>query len=123
MKKYLFLAVISLFLVTGCGEKKEEKKPCEPITGGSYTLNFVITNADLQVESKSVCIACPPDSYEELPVIDGIDGWYYDEALTEKVSGSSTLDVAPLVITPKDQPSCITGYQNITLYAKINENA
>lgn len=122
MKKslVLFLTVISFFLVAGCGDKEEKKeKECESITGGSYTLNFVVTNADLQIESMHVCIACPPDAYEDLPVIDGIDAWYYDKKLTKKVEVTNSKDITPV---PND-PECVTDYNDITLYAKWTENA
>ena len=121
MKKILFV-LLAVFLVSGCSEKKKAEEPtCNPIVGGSYTLNFTLVNADLHVESKSVCIACSPDSYEELPVIDDIDGWYYDEELTKKVEGTSTLDIKPVPIYDTNDKECITGYRNITLYAKLEE--
>lgn len=118
MKKILFVLLTAL-LFTGCGEKKAVEEPtCNSITGGSYTLNFV-TNTDQQIESKSVCIACPPDSYEALPTFDGLEGWYYDAEFTKKVEASSTIDINPVPIYDAKDKKCVVGYKNITLYAKI----
>ncbi len=122
MKKVLFLAVL-LFIITGCGEKKEEQEPCYPITGGSFNIIFETNSDTSSIPSISVCIACSPDSYEDLPIIDdyykessgwGFVGWYYDSELTKKVEGTSTLDIKPV---PND-PKCVTDYNDITLYAK-----
>ncbi len=70
-----------------------------------------------------VCIACPPDSYEKLPIPekDGYEfiGWYYDSKLTKKVEGESTLDVTPNSI--KTKTGCAKGYKTRTLYAKWNK--
>lgn len=119
MKKIAYL-LVALFLVTGCGksEKAIEQPKCESMTGGSYTLSFV-TNTDAQVENKAVCIACAPDSYEELPVVEGSEGWYYDAEFTKKVEGTSTSNVTPAPIYDANDKTCIVGYRNITLYAKI----
>ena len=119
----LFLAVISFFLVAGCGKKQEKaEKECESITGGSFDLIFV-TNNDETVPSMSVCIACPPDTYEDLPVLESEDkefeGWYYDADFTKKVEVTNSKDITPV---PND-PKCVTDYNDITLYAKWTENA
>ena len=117
----LLLAVVSFLLVTGCNEKKEEKKTCDPITGGSYNLIFE-TNDDNPIQNMSVCIACAPDSYEDLPVLESdekyFEGWYYDEDFTKKVEVTNTKDINAIPITSKDDPDCITGYKNIKLYAR-----
>ena len=92
---------------------------CEGISGGSFGLIYE-TNGGESLELSSVCIACPPDTYADLPVPvkEGytFDGWYYDKKLTKKVDGTSTLDVEPNPVLVKD--ACITGYKDVTLYAK-----
>ena len=123
MKKgmYTLLTLIALVVVTGCGksEKAIEQPKCESITGGSYTLSFV-TNSDATFEDKAICIACAPDSYEELPTFDGLEGWYYDSDFTKKVEATSTKDVTPNPIYDAKDATCVVGYRNITLYAKLN---
>ena len=120
MRKVAYL-LIALLLVTGCGEKAKkpiEQPKCNSITGGAYTLNFV-TNTETTLDSKAVCIACAPDSYDELPVVEGSEGWYYDAEFTQKVEGTKTSDVKPVAIYDAKDKNCIVGYKNITLYAKI----
>ena len=119
MKKVAYL-LVALLLVTGCGksEKAIEQPKCESITGGSYTISFV-TNNETTIEDKAVCIACAPDSYEELPVVEGSEGWYYDAEFTKKVEGTLTSDVKPEPIYNATDKNCIVGYRNIKLYAKI----
>lgn len=126
MKKLfgLLLCCALAVTLTACGEKKKEAKKktsngeCDAIVGGSYTLNFITNNEEVTFESKNVCIACAPDSYEDLPTAEGLEGWYYDAELTAKVEGTSTKDVNP---SPKyNGKDCITGYSDMALFAKWN---
>ena len=126
MKKLFGLLLCFLFLVTltACGEKKEEKKEnkkggCDAIVGGSYTLSFVTNDEEITFDPMTVCIACAPDSYEDLPTFDNLEGWYYDSEFTEKVEGTSSKDVTAAPLYGKET-DCITGYRNLTLYAKIS---
>jgi len=100
--------------------QKEEKKECVPFTGGSFHLNLY--KEETNPEAMSICIACPPDSYLDLPVPtkDGydFDGWYYDKELTRKVEVTNTKDIPPV---PEKEGNCIIGYQDISLYAKWNK--
>ena len=68
-----------------------------------------------------ICIACSPDSYEDLPIPirDGykFDGWYYDKEFKNPVEGTSSLDIKPIIITSKKE-WCIIGYKDMTIYAK-----
>lgn len=128
-KKILLVLVLSLAL-TGCGEKKETKKkevePCVSITGGAYVIIFE-TNDENPIENMSVCIACAPDTYQDLPVLESegkeFDGWYYDKALTKKVEVTSSGEIEPSPKYDDKDNTCIVGYNNMTLYAKWNENA
>ena len=68
----------------------------------------------------SVCIACSPDSYSDLPTPNrngyNFEGWYYDKELTKKVDEVNTLDINPI---PKlDKNKCVIGYEDIELFAK-----
>lgn len=115
-----------IFLLTNKDDepKKSDKVKCENITGGSYNLVFN-TNGGEKIENMSVCIACPPNSYEELPVAkkDGsvFGGWYYDEKLTDAVTSNSSMDINP--VGKKDKNDCVVGYEDITLYAKWDKEA
>lgn len=95
--------------------QKQNDKNC--INGGNFGLVFE-TNGGEAIEMMSVCIACGPDSYNELPTPtqEGkkFIGWYYNKDLTKKVEGTSTLDVNPNPIKDGD---CITGYNEVKLYA------
>lgn len=116
MKKIL-LVLLCAFLLTGCNEKEE----CVSISGGGFNLKFK-TNNETTIEDMNVCIACAPDSYDDLPVLTSdskeFDGWYYDAEFTSKVEGTSTLDVTPRQILNEDDSDCVMGYSDITLYAK-----
>ena len=125
MRKLLCLfLVVGLFVVTGCG--KEEKKPCEPLSGGSYTIIFE-TNDDNPIQNMNVCIACGPDAYEDLPVLESddktFDGWYFDPEFGDKVTATNSMDIVPRAKYDKDDEDCVIGYNNVTLYAKWIENA
>ena len=126
MKKILYGIVMAIIIVaTGIlmvklNTKKEEpieEEICHSITGGGYNIIFDTDNSSMHV-----CIACPPDTYENLPVPvkEGyiFDGWYYDSELTSKVEATTTFDIDPVPIYQKE--NCITGYKNITLHAKWN---
>lgn len=129
MKKIIYGIIIAFIIITTgvlivkLNIKKEtpEIEECHSITGGGYNITFN-TNSEISVNDIHVCIACPPDSYDKLPIIekDGyiFDGWYYDLELTKKVEVTTTLDITPQPIYQKE--NCITGYKNITLHAKWN---
>ena len=119
--------VIGIILITTNKEdntKKDnnkvikEKEECSSITGGSFSLIFE-TDSNNKLDSMSICIACAPDTYKDIPKPskDGYDfeGWYYDKEFKTKVEATNTKDITPIPIKDKD---CITGYQDITLYAK-----
>lgn len=100
--------------------KKEEK--CTPIDGGSFSL-ILNTNGGEQISNMSVCIACSPDSYENIPTPkrDGFnfDGWYYDKEFKNKISFTNTKDFK--AVQEKDKKGCVIGYKNIEIFAKWNE--
>ena len=101
--------------------KKEKTEKCIPFTGGSFTLIFN-TDSDNKIDNMSVCIACSPDSYKDLPTSSKegytFEGWYYDKELTKKVESKNTKDIRPI---PKKDKDCIVGYEDINLYAKYNK--
>ena len=102
--------------------KKEKKEKCSPIDGGSFSL-ILNTNGGEQISNMSICIACSPDSYENIPMPkrDGynFDGWYYDKEFKNKISFTSTKDFK--AVQEKDKNGCVTGYKNIEIFAKWNE--
>lgn len=94
----------------------EETKPekidkCKDIeVNKTYKINYITNGGnDLEVETK--------DSQNvnlQTPNKDGyvFEGWYYDEALSSKAT-------SPLVLKEnKNDDGCVTGYSDITLYAK-----
>lgn len=115
------IAVVALvvFLSKGSTDDIVIKDDCESITGGSFIVNFD-TDGGNEIESKSVCIACAPSSYEKLPVPEKegytFDGWYYDKEYTKAVEGETMLGVTA---NPKlEGDECIVGYNDVTIYAK-----
>ena len=98
------------------------KKKCSPFTGGSYTLKFE-TDGGTEIEDMSVCIACSPDSYKEIPIPEKegftFDGWYSDKKLTKKIDFTSTKDIK--AIPEYDDDDCMIGYKDITLYANWSD--
>ena len=129
MKKIIY-GVLMLMVVVITGiliiklniTKDEPKEECHSITGGGYDVIFN-TNSNIILDNIHVCIACPPDTYLELPTLKQtgyiFDGWYYDEELTKKVEASTTLDITPNPVYKEE--NCITGYNDITLYARWNK--
>ena len=119
-KKIILLISIFVIIIIACAIMLNNKKnKCTPFSGGSYNLIF-ITNSNQKINSIRICIACPPDSYDKLPIPlrDGykFDGWYYDKELKNKVNAITTNEIIP--ITKKDKNNCIIGYYDIKLYAK-----
>ena len=101
------------------GSNGEPVEDCHIFTGGSFDIKFN-TNGGNEIANMSICIACSPDSYEDLPVAvrDGFtfDGWYYDKELTNKVDITNTKDFTPI---PKyNDKKCLMGYKDIELFAK-----
>ena len=130
MKKIIYAILIAI-VVIGTGilivkyniteeEPVKEEETCHSITGGSFNVTFN-TNSDVVLENVSVCIACPPDTYAQLPVLTKagytFDGWYYDSEFTKKVEGTTTLSITS---SPIYEKNCIKGYNNVTLHAKWN---
>ena len=134
MKKIIIsiMLVIVLVGITGCNKEdtkeintrktiqKQKQKKCSPITGGAYTLIFN-TDGGKEIESMHICIACAPNTYQNLPVAEkegyNFEGWYYDKELTKKVEVTNTKDIK---IVPIKEKKCITGYKDITLYANYS---
>ena len=89
------------------------------MTGGGFNIIFV-TNTGIDIENMHVCIACPLDSYDDLPIPkrDNYEflGWYYDKKLNNKVNVSSTREIDP--VPDRDIKGCLVGYKDIKLYAK-----
>lgn len=117
----VLIIVLVLILVLNQNKTKNvvQEPECPTFTGGAYNLVFN-TNGGNKIENMSVCIACSPDSYKSLPTPKKnkkkFSGWYYDEALTQKVDVKTTLDITP--IEEIDANGCKVGYKDITLYAK-----
>lgn len=92
---------------------------CEDIDGGSFYINFD-TGCDNKVGSLSVCIGCPPEAYDELPIPKRdnyvFEGWYYDKNFEKKVEVKNTMNITPVPF--KNDKGCVVDYQDITLYAK-----
>ncbi len=98
---------------------KSKKEECVFLDGGSYNLIFN-TNGGKEISSINICIACSPDSYENIPTPtrDGynFDGWYFDKELTKKIEFTSTKDFE--IIPEYDKNKCIIGYIDIEIFAK-----
>ena len=113
-----FLSFVMIFF-NDSGIIIENGSDCDYMTGGGYNI-FFDTNSDIVLGSMHVCIACSPDSYEALPIINRdkytFMGWYYDKGLKNKVNVSSTMDIDP--VPDKDAKGCLVGYKDIKLYAK-----
>lgn len=102
--------------------KEKVKKKCIPFTGGSFSLIFN-TNGGEEIDSMSICIACSPDSYLDIPTPkkDGynFDGWHYDKDFTKKIEFTNTKDFKAI---PKyDKDKCMIGYEDIEIFAKWSE--
>lgn len=100
-------------------ESQKELENCLEFTGGSYNLIFD-TNSGLSIENMKICIACSPDSYQDVPTPQKagkiFDGWYYDKNFTMPIDTSTTSEIIPKI--EEDENGCKTGYKDITLYAK-----
>ena len=119
-KKIILLISIFVIIIIACAIMLNNKKnKCTPFSGGSYNLIFV-TNSNKKINNISVCIACSPDSYDNLPtpIKSGykFDGWYYDKKLKNKVSAIKTNEITP--VSKKNKHNCVVGYYDIKLYAK-----
>ena len=116
--KYIVVFVIIIIILSFIVIVNNKKEECSPISGGGFTLIFE-TNSEVKIDSMHVCIACPPEAYDEIPipVRDGYTfvGWYYDKKFKNKVTVTSTLDITPKAELKK---GCLVGYEDITIYAK-----
>ena len=132
MLPLFIIGILSVILIVNHKEKEppknitpskenKEKKHCTPITGGSFNLIFN-TNSDKTMENMTICIACAPDTYKDLPQAEKeeyiFEGWYYDKELTKKVEVTNTKDIQPIPIKDGD---CTTGYEDINLYANYTK--
>lgn len=120
-KKIWILILIVIIVIVGViifflFRNKEE---CHPISGGGFTL-FLDKNDGSSMDTLHVCIACPPDAYDDLPTPkrEGykFKGWYYDKDLKKKVTVKNTLDISP--VPELNKRGCLIGYKDITIYAK-----
>lgn len=96
---------------------------CISVTGGSYNLILETVEGE-NLGNMSICIACGPSSYEDLPIVEKegytFEGWYYDKELTNKVEITSTMEITP--VPNYTEEDCYSGYKDITLYAKFSKN-
>lgn len=103
-------------------KNKDAEKKCISFTGGSFNIIFN-NDEENEIPNMSVCIACSPDSYEDLPipVKEGynFDGWYYDKEFTKKIEITNTRDFR--AVPEYDKNKCIIGYKDIEVYAKWSE--
>ena len=92
---------------------------CDFFTGGSFNIKFN-TNGGNNISDMSVCIACSPDSYDDLPIPEKeeyiFDGWYYDEELSNRIEFTNSFKFNPIPEYSKD--GCLKGYKDIEIYAK-----
>ncbi len=92
---------------------------CKNLTGGGFKIIYN-TNGGNKIEDANVCKGCGPSAYSNLPTPTKSDyifaGWYYDSALTKKVTATSTRDVEE----PGHYASngCYIPDGKVTLYAK-----
>ena len=132
----VIIIIISIFLVFNNKEKdinnKEDKidnktektkKECTPFVGGSFNLIFDTMGGE-EIQSMNICIACSPDSYQDIPIPkkDGYKflGWYKDKDYIFRIDFTNTKDFKS---SPKyDKNKCMIGYEDITIYAKWEEN-
>ncbi len=141
MKKIVVLIIITLLIGTtsvfiikknnikksqndsSVQKRKDDDEKCQSITGGSFSLIFDVENGTT-IDNINVCIACSPESYDDIPTPTKekyvFEGWYYDKELSRKVEANNTKDIQPI---PKKENDCIIGYEDITLYAKFEEEA
>ena len=93
---------------------------CPNYTGGSLEIIYN-TNGGNKLESTKYCGGCNPENQPKTlstPTKSGyiFDGWYYDEALTKKVEGTSPSDVKSS--GHYDSNGCYIPDNKVTLYAK-----
>ena len=104
-------------------DKEKVKKTCAPFVGGSFNLIFN-TNGGEEIESMSICIACSPDSYKDIPipVKEGYKflGWFTDKEFTNPIHFTNTREFKSV---PKyDKNDCMVGYEDIKIYAKWSKD-
>lgn len=132
IKKIIFIIIIVglviggfvIFITNSIKNNKTQvnqnsKKECEEILGGGFNLVFN-TNGGDKIDNIHVCIACSPDSYQDIPTPTKEGnlflGWYLDKELTKELNATNTLDIIP--VPKKDDNGCQTGYEDVVLYAK-----
>ena len=116
--KYVILCLLISLIGIFCFAHFHTKKECNILAGGGFHILFD-TNGGEKIESMSVCIACAPDTYKDIPTPkrEGyiFQGWYYDTRFIRKVESKNSIDIK---IIPKKKEGCTVGYQDITLHAK-----
>ena len=102
--------------------KKKKQKECEPLEGGGFRVSYV--DDGVEIFFCHVPIDAQDSDYDDIyiPKKDGytFDGWYYDEAFTNKLEITNTIHLPRTPIY--DENNCHIGYKNITLYAKWIKN-
>lgn len=123
-KKIVIIIIVVILIVVGIilflrFKDEAEDEECYPISGGGFTL-FLDTNDGKKMDTLHICIACPPDAYDDIPIPkrDGykFEGWYYDKEFKEKVTVKNTLDISP--VPDLNKKGCLVGYKDIIIYAK-----
>ena len=114
---FVFLILVGICLILSIIWLVEKHESSSSISGGGYHIFF---ENEVDLSPIHVCIGCPPDVYEDLPVPDRdgyiFDGWYYDSSFKRRVDISNTFDMVPRPIRKID--GSVIGFQDIHLYAK-----
>ena len=122
-KKVLIIILIIAVIIIGVAFffffKNRKEEDCHPISGGGFTL-FLDKNDGSSMDTLHVCIACPPDAYDDIPTPERegykFKGWYYDKNFKNKVTVKNTLDISP--VPELNKRGCLIGYKDIIIYAK-----
>ena len=118
----VIMFLVSVGIILGIIISKKRRPDCTSISGGSFNLVFD-TNGGNPLKTMRVCVACSPDSYDELPTPEKdayqFSGWYYDSGFKKKVE--SIVSIQPVANTDKN--GCFKSYKDIKIYAKWSEEA
>ncbi len=106
-------------------EKVTSSSGCSISTNNNIKLTYK-TNGGNTISNTYVCVNCVAESYLSLaiPKKSGytFDGWYSDEKLTKKIESNNTKEIVKLASAIYDSNNCITGYKDVTIYAKWLKN-